>query len=208
LVLTVDAQLWGERERDARNRFRLPDGLEMSNLFAGKRDFPANVSGSGLAAYVSSMFDPSLSWKDLAWLRSISPLPILVKGVVHPDDAVLAAEHGAAGVIVSNHGGRQVDTAPATIEVLPEICAAVDGRIEVHVDGGIRRGSDVVKALALGARAVGIGRPALWGLAVGGQEGVESVLAILRREFDAVVGLCGAARLADLGPDLVMRPAR
>lgn len=205
LVLTVDAQLWGERERDARNQFRLPEGLKMSNLFAGKEDLPDNVSGSGLAAYVASMFDPSLSWDDLAWLRSISRLPVLVKGIVHPDDARLALEHGAGGVVVSNHGGRQVDTAPATIEVLSEVCEAVDGRIEVFVDGGIRRGSDVVKALALGARAVAIGRPVLWGLAVEGQTGVEKVFAILRRELDVVMGLCGARRITELSADLVMQ---
>lgn len=204
LVLTVDAQIWGERERDARNRFRLPDGLEMSNLFADKREFPSGESGSGLAAYVGAMFDPSLSWEDVSWLRSITRLPILVKGIVHPEDARLAVEHGVEGVIVSNHGGRQVDTAPATIDVLPGICEAVDGRLEVHVDGGVRRGSDVVKALALGARAVAIGRPALWGLAVGGAAGVEQVLAILRREFDAVMGLCGATSVAELTPDLIL----
>ncbi len=203
LVLTVDAQLWGERERDARNQFRLPDGLKMSNLFAGMEEFPENVTGSGLAAYVASMFDPSLCWKDLAWLSSISRLPVVVKGIVHPDDARLALEHGADGVVVSNHGGRQVDTAPATIEVLSQVCEVVDGRGEVIVDGGIRRGSDVVKALALGARAVAVGRPVLWGLAVDGQAGVEKVFAILRREFDTVMGLCGANRVAELSPDLV-----
>ncbi len=203
IVLTVDAQVWGERERDARNRFRLPDGLRMSNLFADKEDFPADVAGSGLAAYVASMFDASLSWADLEWVRSVSRLPLLIKGIVHPEDARLAVEHGVDGIIVSNHGGRQVDTAPATIEVLAGVCEAVDGRIEVHLDGGIRRGSDVVKALALGARAVAIGRPALWGLAVDGQAGVEAVLEILRRELDAVMGLCGATRVEELGPDLI-----
>ncbi|MFQ5527657.1 MAG: alpha-hydroxy acid oxidase [Thermoanaerobaculia bacterium] len=203
IVLTVDAQIWGERERDARNRFRLPEGLKMSNLFADKEDFPKNVAGSGLAAYVSSMFDQSLSWSDLEWLRSVSELPFLIKGLVHPEDARLAVEHGADGVFVSNHGGRQVDTAPATIDVLPAICEVVDGRIEVLLDGGVRRGSDVVKSLALGAKAVAVGRPVLWGLAVAGQAGVEDALAILRRELDAVMGLCGAARISELGSDLL-----
>lgn len=205
IVLTVDAQVWGQRERDARNRFRLPDGLEMSNLLADKRDLPESASGSGLAAYVASMFDPSLSWKDLEWIRSVSPLPVLIKGVVHPDDARLAVEHGVDGIIVSNHGGRQVDTAPATIDALPSVCDVVDGRVEVLMDGGIRRGSDIVKALALGAKAVAVGRPVLWGLAVDGEAGVEAVLSILRQEFDLVSGLCGAARVDELGADLIAR---
>lgn len=206
IVLTVDAQVWGERERDVRNRFRLPEGLKMSNLFAGKEDLPKNVGGSGLASYVTSMFDSSLSWEDLKWIRSVCGLPLVIKGIMHPEDARLAVEHGVDAIIVSNHGGRQLDTAPATIEVLPEVCAATDGRTEVLVDGGIRRGSDVVKALALGARAVAIGRPALYGLAVGGQTGVEKVLSILRRELDLVMGLCGATSVSELGSDLVHRP--
>lgn len=206
LVLTVDAQVWGQRERDARNRFHLPKGLKMSNLLADKADLPESASGSGLAAYVTSMFDPSLSWADLEWIRSVSEMPLVIKGVVHPEDAHLAVQHGADGLIVSNHGGRQVDTAPATIDVLPAICDAVDGRIEVLLDGGVRRGSDVVKAIALGARAVALGRAALWGLAVGGREGVERVLSILRDEVDAVLGLCGATKLDELGDDLI-RPS-
>ncbi len=204
LVLTVDAQIWGRREADVRNRFQLPPGISVKNLMpAGKEQFPANVQDSGLAAYVTSLFDPSLSWKDVEWLCSITKLPVLLKGIVHPDDARQAADYGAAGVIVSNHGGRQLDTAPATIEVLPEIVAAVDNRLEVLIDGGIRRGTDVIKALALGAKAVAVGRPILWGLAYDGQRGVEKVLDILRFEVDLALGLSGFASLAELSPDII-----
>ncbi len=204
LVLTVDAQIWGRRERDVRNRFQLPAGLSVKNLMpAGQEAFPKEAQDSGLAAYVASLFDQTLSWRDVEWLCGLTTLPVLLKGIVHPDDARLAVEHGAAGVIVSNHGGRQLDTAPATIEALPAVVEAVDGRIEVLIDGGIRRGTDVIKALALGARAVAVGRPVLWGLAHDGQRGVERVLELLRFEVDLAMGLCGCATLAEVGPDLI-----
>lgn len=204
LVLTVDAQIWGRRERDVRNRFQLPPGLSVKNLMpAGQESFPQEAEGSGLAAYVASLFDQTLSWKDVDWLCNLTKLPVLLKGIVHPDDARLAVEHGAAGVIVSNHGGRQLDTAPATIEVLPEIIAAVDGRAEVLIDGGIRRGTDVIKALAYGARAVAVGRPVLWGLACDGQRGVERVLELLRFEVDLAMGLCGCASVAEIDGSLI-----
>jgi 4-hydroxymandelate oxidase len=204
LVLTVDAQVWGRRERDVRNRFQLPPGLQCENLAGTELALlPEHVEGSGLAAYVASLFDPALSWADLGWLCSITRLPVLVKGIVHPDDARLAAEHGAAAVIVSNHGGRQLDTAVATIDALPGVVDAVGGSIEVLMDGGIRRGSDVVKALALGARAVGIGRPVLWGLAVGGQAGVERVLALLREELDVALSLCGCRSPEEASRELI-----
>ena len=132
---------------------------------------------------------------------------MLLKGIVHPDDARLAVEHGAAGAIVSNHGGRQLDTAPATIEALPAIVAAVDGRIEVLIDGGIRRGTDVVKALAYGAKAVAVGRPVLWGLAADGQRGVERVLELLRAEVDLAMGLCGCASVGEINEDLIFQAA-
>ena len=204
LVLTVDAQIWGQRERDVRNRFQLPAGLSVRNLMpAGQEAFPADVPGSGLAAYVASLFDQTLAWKDVEWLCSLTDLPVLLKGVVHPDDARQAADTGAAGVIVSNHGGRQLDTAPATIEALPAIVEAVDGKVEVLIDGGIRRGTDVVKALAYGAKAVAVGRPVLWGLAADGQRGVEKVLDILRYEVDLAMGLCGCAGVSEIGRDLI-----
>jgi 4-hydroxymandelate oxidase len=149
------------------------------------------------------MLDPSLTWRDLEWLRGQTHLPVLVKGVVRGDDARLAVQHGAAGVIVSNHGGRQLDTAPATIEVLPRVVAAVEGAVPVLVDGGVRRGTDVVKALARGARAVLVGRPVLWGLAAGGEEGAVAVLEMLKAEFDLAMALCGARRVADIEPSLL-----
>lgn len=204
LVLTVDAPLLGRRERDIRQRFHLPEGLVASNLLAaGYGHVPAAGSGSGLARYITSLLDASLSWRDLEWLRGITRLPLLVKGIVRSDDAVRALEHGAAGVIVSNHGGRQLDTAPATLDVLPTIAEAVGNRTEVLVDGGIRRGSDVVKALALGARAVLAGRPILWGLAVDGENGVFQVLSILREELDLAMGLCGCPTVRDITRTLI-----
>lgn len=198
LVLTVDVPGLGVRERDVRNRFQLPKSLSLGNLEGGLEGLPDSLEGSALASYVGCMFDDSLTWKDLDWLRSLSNLPLVVKGVVHPEDALLAAEQGAAAVVVSNHGGRQLDTAPATLEVLPEIAEAVDGAIELIVDGGVRRGTDVLKALALGAKAVAIGRPALWGLAVDGQRGVENVLDLLRTELDAAMAMCGVARVDEI----------
>ncbi|MFQ5690418.1 MAG: alpha-hydroxy acid oxidase [Gemmatimonadota bacterium] len=219
IVLTVDAPLLGGRERDLRNRFQLPEGIVVSNVLpAGKERLPESMSGSRLAAYVEEMFDASLDWDDLAWLCELTDLPVLVKGIVHPDDARMASEHGAAGVIVSNHGGRQLDTSPPTIEALPRVLEAVAsawpggpaGSVErgcaVLVDGGIRRGTDVVKAIAMGADAVCVGRPVLWGLAVDGEAGVSRVLEILRNELDLAMGLCGASSVDELramGPELL-----
>lgn len=204
IVLTVDAQVWPTRERDVLHRFHLPGGLRVANLMpAGFEQILPSESDSGLADYVVSLFDPTLDWSDLAWLAEISSLPVVIKGVVHADDAKLAIEHGAAGIIVSNHGGRQLDTSVATIDALPAVAEAVDGRIPVLVDGGVRRGTDVLKALALGARAVLVGRPALWGLAVNGEQGVGQVLEILRREFDVALGLCGCRSCDEVDRDLV-----
>ncbi len=204
LVLTVDAQVWGLRERDERNQFQLPTGLTMKNLTAGdgKEAFP-EVEGSGLAAYVNEQFDTALSWADLDWLAGLTELPVLVKGIARGDDAQRAIDHGAAGVIVSNHGGRQLDTSPSTIDVLPEIVEAVDGQVDVLVDGGIRRGTDVIKALALGASAVAVGRPVLWGLAVDGEAGVRHVLSLLHDEIDLAMALCGVTTVDELTPDFV-----
>ncbi len=213
LVLTVDAPVLGRRERDARNRFHLPTGMSVQNMLP--RDYnliPQRKTGSGLASYFASLLDPSLSWRDLDWLRSITDMPILVKGVVRADDAVRAAESGVAGVVVSNHGGRQLDTAPAGIDVLPEIAQALNrwsassGRaVELYVDGGVRRGTDVVKALALGARAVLLGRPILWGLAVDGEDGVSWVFETLRRELSIAMALCGCRNVAEIEADLIWR---
>jgi 4-hydroxymandelate oxidase len=199
IVLTVDAPGLGTRERDARNSFRLPDGLAVENLAPlGKGDMP-KVPGSGLAAYVRENFKSDLGFGDLDWLCGATRLPVVVKGVCRGDDARRAAEHGAKAVVVSNHGGRQLDTAPATCEVLPHVVAAAGDLCEVYVDGGIRRGSDALKAIALGARAVLVGRPILWGLTVAGEPGAAAVLEILRRELDEAMLLCGCTRIEDIG---------
>jgi 4-hydroxymandelate oxidase len=184
IVFTVDVPLLGRRERDVRNQFKLPDGL---------------------APYIASLLDPALTWKDIEWLTGITKLPVLVKGILRSDDALLAVNHGASGVIVSNHGARQLDTTPATISILPEIVDAVGGKVEVYVDGGIRRGTDVLKAIACGARAVFIGRPVLWGLASGAEAGVRYVLEMLRQEFDLAMALSGCPTLSSITRDLIRR---
>ena len=209
LVLTVDAPLLGRRERDVRNRFRLPPGLSVANMLpVGYGEVGPALADSGLAAYFASFLDPALTWKDVAWLRSITELPVLVKGIVRPDDALRAADAGAAGIVVSNHGGRQLDTSPATADVLPEVADALAAHghpTEVLVDGGVRRGTDVLKALALGARAVLVGRPILWGLAAAGEAGATSVLRLLRDELDLAMALAGTPTVADVTRDLVRR---
>jgi 4-hydroxymandelate oxidase len=205
LVLTVDAPLLGRRERDVKNRFALPPGLGIENMHAaGYAEVPHARAESGLAAYFADLLDPALTWRAVEWLRSITSLPVIVKGIVRADDAERAMQAGAAGVVVSNHGGRQLDASPATIEVLARVVDAVAGRGEVLLDGGVRRGADVIKALALGARAVLVGRPILWGLAAGGREGVGAALALLRRELDLAMALCGCPDVASITRDLVI----
>jgi 4-hydroxymandelate oxidase len=208
IVLTVDAPLIGTRERDVRNHFALPPGLSVANMLpAGYGTIAVRPGESGLAAYIAEMLDPSLAWRDVAWLRSRTKLPLVLKGIVRADDARRAVDAGVSAIVVSNHGGRQLDTSPPTIEVLARVADAVQGRCEVMVDGGVRRGTDVLKALALGARAVLLGRPVLWGLALGGQAGVERVLEILGREIDLAMALAGCASLDDVTRDLVTSPA-
>jgi 4-hydroxymandelate oxidase len=208
IVLTVDAPGLGTRERDSRNNFRLPEGLSVENLTPlGKGTMPA-VEGSGLAAYVRENFKSDLGFDDLDWLCGATRLPVVVKGVCRGDDARRATEHGAKAIVVSNHGGRQLDTAPATCEVLPHVVEAVGDLCEIYVDGGIRRGSDVLKAIALGARAVLVGRPILWGLAVAGENGAADVLEILRRELDEAMLLCGCTTLRDIELSLLRLASR
>jgi len=204
LVLTVDVPEIGRRERDERNAFRLSPALRVANFLPGASDpLQEAADGSGLAHFVHGMRDASLSWKDLEWLASLAPLPLVIKGLVRADDARRAAGHGAAGIVVSNHGGRQLDTAISSVRALPEVAEAVGDSMLVMVDGGIRRGTDVVKALALGARAVMIGRPLLWALALEGEAGVRRALTLLINELDLAMALAGAPRLSDITPDLL-----
>jgi len=205
LVLTVDAPAMGRRERDVRNGFRLPETLFVDHLEGYSRDKENKEGGSGLETYFKEMLDASLTWEDVAWLRSITSLPVLLKGVMHPEDARLAVENGASGIVVSNHGGRQLDTAPATIEVLPAIAAQVDSRIPLLMDGGIRRGTDIVKALAKGADAVLVGRPILWGLTLEGSQGVHQILELLREELHLAMALCGCTSIQDINESLLWR---
>ena len=208
LVLTVDTPRLGQRERDVRNGFGLPAHLHMAN-FSDNSDESTHIQEQGLSAlavHANAMFDAGLTWEALEWLRSITRLPILVKGLMTGEDAELAVRHGAAGIIVSNHGGRQLDGALATLEALPEVVAAAGGACEVFVDGGARRGTDVLKALALGARAVLVGRPVLWGLAVNGQAGVTHALSILRDELERAMALSGRPNLASIDRSLVKVP--
>jgi 4-hydroxymandelate oxidase len=208
IVYTVDVPLPGRRERDLRNQFKWPADLSIKNLLtAGFPEFAFGTPGSGLVSSVASLFDSALTWKDIEWLAGITKLPVLLKGILRSDDALLAVKHGAAGVIVSNHGARQLDTTPATISVLPGIADAVAGQIEVYVDGGIRRGTDVLKAIACGAKAVFIGRPVLWGLACGGEDGVRYVLELVRQEFDLAMGLSGCPTLSSITRELVRQPS-
>ena len=206
IALTVDAPVSGQRERDLRNAFAYPAGLPMSNLLPrGPKYATPDLGDGGFMGYVNRMFDPSLSLQDLEWIVGRTRLPVLVKGVARPDDAVAALAHGARGLIVSNHGGRQLDAAPATVDVLGPVVEAVENRAPVLVDGGIRRGADVLRALALGACAVLIGRPVLWGLTVGGEVGVRRVLTLLRHEFDVAMALAGCRSVAEVDRSLVAR---
>ncbi len=195
LVLTVDAPVPGRRERDQRTAVTIPPELKVASL--GRGDLtPADVL---------RLVSPSLTWSDVDRIAAEAGLPLLLKGIQTAEDARLACEHGVAGIVVSNHGGRQLDGVSATIELLPEIAAAVDGRLELLHDGGIRRGTDVVKALALGARAVLVGRPALWGLAVGGEAGVRSVLELFAAEVLNALQLLGCRSPEDVTPAHVAR---
>ena len=218
IVLTADTPVLGNRERDTRNNFSLPPGMQsgnfpnedvndshpISNPEAPDPDLEATNSSNNNTPARDYILQPiSPTWETMAWLRSITSLPIIVKGVLTGEDAQLSLEHGAAAIIVSNHGGRQLDTALASIEALAEVVEAVDGRCEVYMDGGIRRGTDILKALALGARAVLIGRPILWGLAVDGAEGVHDVLEILRTELELAMILAGRPTLASIDRTLV-----
>jgi 4-hydroxymandelate oxidase len=186
VMFTVDVPLLGKRERDRRNEMAL------------------RIEGRGQELDL----DPSISWDDLAWIREDAPVPLLIKGILTAEDAELAVDHGVDGIVVSNHGGRQLDGSPASLDALVEVVDAVDGRCEVLMDGGVRRGTDVLKALALGAKAVMVARPIAWGLAAAGEEGVANVLAIIREEFDLAMALAGCRTVSDISPGLVRRAER
>jgi isopentenyl diphosphate isomerase/L-lactate dehydrogenase-like FMN-dependent dehydrogenase len=190
LVVTVDFPVAGNRERDLRNRLPYPSAF-------GNFDLPVAADGV-LAPVIGGFIDASLSWADLAWLRGLADMPLVVKGIMTAEDALLAAAHGAAAIVVSNHGGRQLDRLPATIEVLPAIVSALDGRAEVYLDGGIRRGTDVAVALALGARAVFVGRPMVYALAAGGEAGVARAIALIDSELRRAMALLGVVSIDDL----------
>lgn len=224
LVLTIDNQLLGKRERDIVNGFGIPprfgplDLAAMATrlpwLWRMRQELPKLTFGNyvragetadikTLAGRMAGLLDPAMSWRDVEALRLHWQGPLVLKGVLHPDEARRAIEHGVDGIIVSNHGGRQLDGAAASLDALPRIVEAVAGRMAILLDGGVRRGVDVLKALALGATCCLIGRPQLWGLAVAGEAGVARVLELLRQELDRAMGLSGVTRIADIGPDLL-----
>ncbi len=205
LCVTVDLPVPTPKECDLRNRYKRPKGIELAN-FTGEFVGPELVQDDPelLHSYAPSL----VTWSDINWLRSITEMPIVLKGIVTAEDANLCVKNGIDGIIVSNHGGRALDGERPTIEALPEVVDAVKGRCEVYLDSGIRRGSDIVKALALGARAVFVGRPLFWGLAVDGEEGARKVLEILRHELDLSMAHCGATTIAGIGRSLVEVPKR
>ena len=226
LVLTIDNQVLGQRERDLRNGFTVPLRFELGSLIdmafhlrwllrmaRAPKLAMANYEREGdtgvfsIGARVAGWMDPSASWKEVEWLRSIWKRPLLLKGVLHPDKARRAAALGIDGIIVSNHGGRQLDIVPASIHALPAVVEAVGGKIPVLLDGGVRRGGDVVKALALVATACLIGRPHLWGVAVAGEQGVARVLEIYRSEIDRIMALCGWDSLRQINRSVLFDPA-
>ncbi|XP_048698497.2 2-Hydroxyacid oxidase 1 isoform X1 [Caretta caretta] len=208
IFVTVDTPLLGKRFDDIRNKFQLPPHLRMKNFdtndlaFSSEKGYGEN---SGLAVYVAQAIDPSIKWEDITWLRGLTSLPIVTKGILRADDAREAVKHGVNGILVSNHGARQLDGVPATIDVLPEIVEAVEGKAEVYLDGGVRKGTDVLKALALGAKAVFIGRPIIWGLVYQGEEGAKEVLQMLKEEFQLAMALSGCQSVKGIDTTLVRR---
>ncbi|KAH9287737.1 hypothetical protein KI387_031854 [Taxus chinensis] len=207
IALTVDTPRLGRREADIKNRFTLPPHLTLKNfegLDLGKME---KSQDSGLASYVAGQIDRSLSWKDVKWLQTITKLPILVKGVMTAEDTRLAIQAGAAGIIVSNHGARQLDYVSATISCLEEVVKAAQGRVPVFLDGGVRRGTDVFKALALGASGIFIGRPVVFALAAEGEAGVGKVLQMLRDEFELAMALAGCRSLKEINRNYIQTEA-
>lgn len=229
LCLTVDLPVHGNRERDLRNGLTFPAALTpktvadvvrhpvwLAHYLTSPKIEIANIvdcprlqvePGEGLMEYVAKQFDPSTDWDAAAWMIEQWDGPFLIKGIVNPDDARRAVEIGASGIIVSNHGGRQLDYMPSPIEILPDIVQAVAGRAEIILDGGVRRGTDVLKALALGAQAVMIGRPYLYALAAGGEAGVDRMFELLRAEIHRDMALLGCRKISDLTPEYIHYPS-
>jgi 4-hydroxymandelate oxidase len=203
LVVTVDAPVSGLRNREQRAGFALPPGVDAVNLRGMRAATSQPGAPNGALLLGGPLLASAPTWQDLDWLRSLTSLPVLIKGVMTADDAAQAVAAGIGGIIVSNHGGRTLDTQPATIDALPEIADAVAGRVPVLLDGGIRRGTDVFKALALGAAAVLIGRPYIYGLAAAGAAGVSHVVQILRAELEVAMALTGCRDLAAIGPGAI-----
>ena len=208
LVLTVDLPVFGNRLANSRNKFAVPSHIKYGNFLGQEADVELNSVSSesqsyNLQDYIENHYDRSLTWEALSWLKGITTLPIYCKGILTPEDAELALQHGASGIIVSNHGGRQLDSVPPTIVALPPIVKAVKGRCPLIIDGGIRKGTDVLKALALGASMVLIGRPVLHGLAIGGEIGLEHAVDILIDETKRAMTLAGCPTLKDITPAVV-----
>jgi L-lactate dehydrogenase (cytochrome) len=225
LVLTIDLQVLGQRHCDIRNGMTVPPEWRIRNILdiatkpawalsvaRGKRKTFGNLAGhvrgmenvNSLATWIQGQFDPALSWKDVEWIRSLWPGKLIIKGIMDVEDARLAAKTGASALVVSNHGGRQLDGAPSSISALPKVADAVGGEIEVMFDGGIRSGQDVLRALALGARSCMIGRAYLYGLGANGQAGVSGAIEVIRRELDVTMALCGVNSVKEIGPQVLV----
>ena len=205
IIFTVDAPQLGTRERDERNKFKMPDHLSLGNFKGTILEKFDNRDGSSMNMHNELLFDKSLTFEIIPWIKEVSELPVLVKGILRPDDALLCFKHGADGIIISNHGGRQLDTATPTLKQIEPIRKEVGKEKLLIVDGGIRRGTDILKCIALGANAVQIGRPILWGLNYGGEAGVGLVLDILLKEFIETMILTGCRNLNEITRDLVRK---
>ncbi|KAL4525597.1 hypothetical protein Ndes2437A_g04047 [Nannochloris sp. 'desiccata'] len=208
LIITVDAPRLGKREEDNRNKFSLPSHLSLKMMEritkqAGHTEHQ-EANGSKFGRHFTSLIDDSLTWEFIPWIKTITKLPVLLKGILAPDDARKAVSMGVDGIIVSNHGGRQLDHAPSAIDVLPMVVAAVQGRVPVLVDGGVRRGTDVIKCIALGASGVLVGRPMLWALTLGGKKGVEAALRMLQGELELGMALLGCRSVAEVTKDYLI----
>ncbi|CAI5682387.1 2-Hydroxyacid oxidase 1 [Oreochromis niloticus] len=207
IFVTVDTPYLGKRLDDVRNRFKMPPHLSMANFSTASLAFSEGDYGndSGLAVYVANAIDPSICWDDIMWLKKHTRLPVIVKGVLNGEDAAKAVNCGVSGILVSNHGARQLDGVSATLDALEEVVRAAQGRCEVYMDGGVRRGTDILKALALGAKAVFIGRPVLWGLACQGEQGVIELLELLKDELRLAMALSGCRSVSEVSRSLVRR---